>query len=68
MFATSSFGVDQLEKALASSGNGSKGEFRPFQALVRVDLAKGYQVLGADLVSLHLLPSKRPADPAPAAR
>jgi hypothetical protein len=68
MFATSSFGVDQLERALASSGNGSKGEFRPFQALVRVDLAKGYQVLGADLVSLHLLPSKRPADPAPAAR
>jgi hypothetical protein len=65
MFATSSFGVEQLEKALDKLGNGGNGDFPPFQALVRVDLAKGYQVLGADLVSLHLLPSKRATDPAP---
>ena len=58
MFATSSFGIEQLEKALDRLGNGGKGDFPPFQALVRIDLAKGYQVLGADLVSLHLLPSK----------
>lgn len=66
LFATSSFGVEQLEKALDRLGNGGKGDFPPFQALVRVDLAKGYQVLGADLISLHLLPSKRVTDPAPA--
>jgi hypothetical protein len=28
----------------------------PFQALVRVQLAKGYQVLDAKLVSVHPLP------------
>ncbi len=66
MFATSSFGIEQLEKALDRLGSGGKGDFPPFQALVRIDLAKGYQVLGADLVSLHLLPSKRATDPAPA--
>ena len=65
-FATSSFGVDQLNKALDSLGGSVKGEFPPFQALVRVDLAKGYQVLGAELVSVHPLPAaKGAADPQP---
>ena len=47
MFATSGQGIDELTKALASAGEkAAAGEPPLFQALVRVRLAKGYQVLG----------------------
>jgi hypothetical protein len=57
-FATSKDGVEQLQKALTSLG-GASGELTPFQALVRVQLAKGYQVLDARLISVHPLSSAR---------
>jgi hypothetical protein len=54
MFATSKPGVDELSKALAAlGGSGAKGETPVFQALVRVRLEKGYQVLDADLMAVH---------------
>jgi hypothetical protein len=56
MFATSKFGVERLQKALDGFGDTSKGDLTPFQALVRVQLAKGYQVLDAHLMSVHSLP------------
>lgn len=59
MFATSRPGVEQLSKALAASGESSaKGETPVFQALVRVRLGKGYQVLGAELIAVHKLDSR----------
>jgi hypothetical protein len=56
MFATSGQGIDELNKALVRAGETTaKGETPVFQALVRVRLAKGYQVLGADLTAVHKL-------------
>jgi len=61
MFVTSKHGIERLDSVL--DGMGSRKEVLPFQALVRVQLAKGYQVLGADLISVHRLqPAK--AEPA----
>lgn len=55
-FATSEQGIDELTKALAAGGvKAATGEPLAFQALVRVRLAKGYQVLGADLTAVHKL-------------
>ena len=54
MFVTSKAGVEHLNEALAEHSGGSKDMF-PFQALVHVDLAKGYLVMSADLVALHPL-------------
>ncbi|QNI30654.1 hypothetical protein H7849_16110 [Alloacidobacterium dinghuense] len=53
MFVTSKHGVERLNSVLDGMGSGK--ELLPFQALVRVQLAKGYQVLGADLISVHRL-------------
>lgn len=49
MFVTSRTGIEQLDKSI------SKAATSQFQALVHVRLAKGYQVLGADLISVHPL-------------
>jgi hypothetical protein len=57
MFATSNFGVEQLSRALGNQNAPAGGGPPTFQALVRVRLAKGYQVLGAELTSLHPLPA-----------
>ena len=54
MFATSRPGVEELSRALAAIGESSaKGGTPVFQALVRVRLEKGYQVLEADLIAVH---------------
>jgi hypothetical protein len=53
MFVTSKHGIERLNSAL--DGMGSTKEISPFQALVRVQMVKGYQVLGADLISVHRL-------------
>jgi hypothetical protein len=54
MFATSRPGVEELSRALAAFGeSGAKGGTPVFQALVRVRLGKGYQVLEADLMAVH---------------
>jgi hypothetical protein len=56
MFATSRPGIEELSKALAPSGESVlKSETPVFQALVRVRLEKGYQVLEADLMAVHKL-------------
>jgi hypothetical protein len=58
MFATSVFGIEQIEKALAAPASTNHENPTAFQALVRVKLAKGYQVLGAELVAVRpLVPS-----------
>lgn len=54
MFATSSSGVEQIEKVLAPASTNRENP-TAFQALVRVKLAKGYQVLGAELVAVRPL-------------
>jgi len=64
MFVTSKHGIELLNSVL--DGMGTRKEVVPFQALVRVQMAKGYQVLGADLISVHRLqPAK--AESAPSA-
>jgi hypothetical protein len=56
LFATSRPGVEELSRALAASGeSGGKDEMPIFQALIRVRLEKGYDVLGASLVTVHRL-------------
>jgi hypothetical protein len=63
MFATSRPGVEELSKALVASGeSGAKGETPVFQALVRVRLEKGYQVLEADLMAVHKFRSQTPSE------
>ena len=58
VFATSKPGIEELTKALDLAGEkGAKTEPPLFQALVRVQLAKGYQVLSADLTAVHQLHS-----------
>jgi hypothetical protein len=62
MFATSKPGIEKLSKAIAaSSESSSKGEVPLFQALVRVRLEKGYQVLEADLMAVHKFHSQNPS-------
>jgi hypothetical protein len=62
MFATSRPGVEELSKALAALGeSGAKGETPVFQALIRVRLEKGYQVLDADLMAMHKFHSQNPS-------
>jgi hypothetical protein len=56
MFATSKPGIEELNRALSLSGEAeTKGATSVFQALVRVRLAKGYQVLDSSLVTVHAL-------------
>jgi hypothetical protein len=51
-------GIEQIEKALAAPASTYRENPTAFQALVRVKLAKGYQVLGAELVAVRpLVPS-----------
>jgi hypothetical protein len=57
LFATSRPGVEELSRALAAApATGTKGEMPLFQALIRVRLEKGYDVLGANLVAVHRFP------------
>ena len=56
LFAISKPGVEELSRALAASGQfGPKNEMPLFQALIRVRIEKGYDVLGASLVAVHRL-------------
>ena len=55
MVATSASGIEQIEKALAAPASTNHENPIAFQALVRVKLAKGYQVLGAELVAVRPL-------------
>lgn len=60
LFATSRQGIDELSKALAASEKpGNKNSFPTFQALLKIRLEKGYDVLGASLVTVHRLPANQ---------
>ena len=62
MFVTSKQGIEKLSKAItASSESELKGDLPVFQALVRVRLEKGYQVLEADLMAVHRFHSQNPS-------
>jgi hypothetical protein len=61
LYATSRPGIDELAEAIKFQGNtDDKRPFPVFQALLKVRLEKGYQVLGVNLVAVHMLPSSRP--------
>lgn len=61
LFATSRQGVESLSKALGVSSNSlSRDEVPFFQALVRIQLEKGYGVLGTNLLSVHPIASAGP--------
>lgn len=54
LFATSKTGVDEMRKGLGVPLiPGTTGEIPQFQALVRVRLEKGYEVLGTSLIAVH---------------
>ena len=62
MFVTSKQGIEKLSKAIAASSDTElKGDLPLFQALVRVRLEKGYQVLEADLMAVHRFHSQSPS-------
>jgi len=65
LFTTTRPGVEELTRALAALGESStKDSPALFQALLSVRLEKGYEVLGASLVSVHSLPTQRGRAPA----
>lgn len=54
MYVTSRAGVEEMQRALKALGGPQNTSDMPqFQALVRVQLEKGYEVLGASLVTVH---------------
>jgi hypothetical protein len=56
MFATSRSGVEELNRVLRTNSlSGAQGAPPLFQALMNVRLQKGYDVLGASLVTVHPL-------------
>lgn len=60
LYATSTQGIEELSRALAGFEKGnSKSGFPTFQALLRVRLEKGYDVLGASLVTAHKIPAQQ---------
>jgi hypothetical protein len=64
LFTTSRPGVEELTRSLAALGESStKDSPALFQALLSVRLEKGYEVLGASLVSVHSLPTQHGRTP-----
>lgn len=62
LLVTSKAGVEELSNTLTQVKTASQtGKGRAFQALVRVDVSKGYQVLGSHLVTIHSLNAMKPA-------
>jgi hypothetical protein len=60
LYATSRQGIEELSRVLpASFKPDPRNVFPTFQALLRIPLEKGYDVLGASLVTVHTLPSTR---------
>jgi hypothetical protein len=61
LYTTSRPGVEELTKAIQSPANtGDRRPFPVFQALLKVRLEKGYDVVGVTLVAVHMLPSAQP--------
>jgi hypothetical protein len=62
LLATSRSGVEELSKALPQIDQANpKDKIPAFQALLRVNLAKGYQVLDSHLLAVHALKAANPA-------
>ena len=66
LLATSRSGVEELSRALPAIGQ-PKDKIPSFQALLRVDLEKGYQVLDSQLLTVHALKATNTAvmEPSP---
>jgi hypothetical protein len=57
LYATSGLGVDELTRAIQFPGKAGETRLFPvFQALLKVQLEKGYDVVGVSLVAVHTLP------------
>jgi hypothetical protein len=66
LFATSKSGVEELSKALPEIKQVNPNDKIPsFQALLRVNLEKGYQVLDTQLLTVHALKATNTAIPQP---
>ncbi|WP_188759033.1 hypothetical protein [Edaphobacter acidisoli] len=64
LLVTSTAGVEELSKALTQVNTVPQtGKGKAFQALVRVDVKKGYQVLDSHLVTIHAFGTTKPAVP-----
>lgn len=64
LYVTSKVGIEELSKSLTQvNTEAQNGKGGAFQALVRVDVKKGYQVLGSHLVTIHPLNAAKPATP-----
>lgn len=61
LLVTSKSGVEDLMNALSRGSEVQSGKSASFQALVRVEVKKGYQVLGTKLVTVHPLNPSRSA-------
>jgi hypothetical protein len=59
LFATSRSGVEELSKGLSKIGQ-PKDKLPAFQALLHVNLEKGYQVLDSQLLTVHPLKAANP--------
>jgi hypothetical protein len=60
LYATSTSGVEELSRAIQSGGTSGDGRLFPvFQALLKVQLEKGYDVVGVSLISVHIVPPAR---------
>lgn len=63
MLVTTRNGVQQLRQSLASREAAGQSDRVPtFQALVRVNLEKGYQVLNSRLLAVHPIDTEHPAE------
>jgi hypothetical protein len=60
LLASSEAGVEGLSKFMAANDKNSNNETHAFQALLRIDLEKGYQVLDTQLLAIHTLNTKTP--------
>ncbi|MGB6722911.1 MAG: hypothetical protein WBE72_19095 [Terracidiphilus sp.] len=64
LFATSKQGIDELSRILATSGEPvGRDAFPTFQVLLKVRLERGYDVLGASLVTVHMLTPEHGGSP-----
>lgn len=56
LFATSRQGIEELNRVLGTLGKpGARNAFPTYQALLQIRLERGYDVLGASLVTVHPL-------------
>jgi hypothetical protein len=63
LLATSKIGVQELTQSLGfHEAAGQNGKVPTFQALIRVNLEKGYQVLNSQLLAVHPIDTEHPTE------